>query len=295
MSSTAQYQFAAEFVTFLACARRARGGGVALGAGRPNGVGAVVPDRGLPRPRLRRVHARRVGERVRLACVLAARRRSRGAAMGTIEWHGPPAARRLLWLGLGLGTASLVDRRRRTPTSSGRPRARPGGGRHRRRRLRRQPPFDRGACRGQRRPRSPARRAGAFARAVDGDLERRCATKRCGGWASGRRVESALIENRAGDAIRGARLSAVSLQTAAARRSCSSSTTQPQRSALVDDALRRLSDNFLDGLPLAYLSFDRTVLASYKLDQREVALLAGDDAAVGEAIRRQTRGRHRRP
>nr|MBA3655089.1 PAS domain S-box protein [Actinomycetota bacterium] len=99
-------------------------------------------------------------------------------------------------------------------------------------------------------------------------------------------VESALIENRSGDATRGARLSAVSLQSAAAPELLKLYST-PQHSALVDDALRKLSDNFLDGLPLEYLSFDRTVLAAYKLDQREAFLLAGS-TAVREAVRRQS-------
>ena len=283
MSSTAQYQFAAEFVTFLACAA-----GLAVVVLRSelvarNGWSQFFLTAGfLVLGTSAFLHGALVGTADELVFAL------RGAgvvllAAGTLDWHGPPSARRLLWLGLGLDAISLAvagtdtDELAHLALGLG--------------------AVGIGASVLAVSRRSIAARVAASAAvvlllvvlvlslalsAVISSTVRDEALRRLGERAT---VESALIENRSGDAIRGARLSAVSLQSAAAPELLKLYNT-PQRSALVDDALRRLSDNFLDGVPLAYLSFDRTVLASYKLDQREVRLLSGATALL-EAVRRQ--------
>ena len=284
MSSTAQYQFAAEFVTFLACAA-----GLAVVVLRSELVTRVWWSQFLLTAGFlvlgtsAFLHGALVGTADELVFAL------RGAgvvllAAGTLDWHGPAAARRLLWLGLGLAAASLAvaatdaDELADLALGLG--------------------AVGIGASVLAISRRSIAARIAASAAVVlllvvlvlslalstvISSTVRDEALRRLGERAT---VESALIENASGDAIRGARLSAVSLQSATAPELLKLY-SKPQHSALIDDALRRLSDNFLDGLPLAYLSFDRTVLASYKLDQREVQLLAGS-TAVTEAIRRQT-------
>lgn len=284
MSSTAQYQFAAEFVTFLACAA-----GLAVVVLRSELITrtwwaqTLLTAGFLVLGTSAFLHGALVGTSDALVFAL----RGGGVvllAAGTLDWHGPIAARRLLWLGLGLCAASLAVA---TTDADELADLALGLG-----------AVGIGASVLAVSRRSIAARVAASAAVVlllvvlvlslalstvisstvEDEAQRRLGERAI--------VESALIENQSGDAIRGARLSAVSLQSAAAPELLKLYNT-PQHSSLIDDALRRLSDNFLDGLPLAYLSFDRTVLASYKLDQREVQLLAGSNA-VGEAIRRQT-------
>ncbi len=285
MSSVAQYQFAAEFVTFLACAA-----GLAVVVLRSELITkswwaqTLLTAGFLVLGTAAFLHGALVGVSDSLVFTL------RGAgivalAAGTMEWRGPPGARRLLWLGLGLAAASLAvastdsDELANLSLGLG--------------------AVGIGASVLATSRRSIAARVAASAAlvlllvvlvlslalsTVISSTVRDEALRRLSERGT---VESALIENRAGDAIRGARLTAVSLQTApTAADELLKLYSKPQHSGLIDSALASLSDQFLEGLPLAYLSFDRTVLASYKLDQREVTLLAGS-AAVGEAIRRQ--------
>jgi PAS domain S-box-containing protein len=281
VSSSAQYQFASEFVTFLACAA-----GLAVVLLRGELISRSWPGRALlalgffSLGTAGFLHGALVGVSDPLVYSL------RGAAviivaLGTVDWVADAPARRVLWLGLGLVGLSLAVA---TTTQDGLADLTLGLG-----------AVGIGASVVAVSRRSIAARVAASSAlvillvvlvlslalsTVISNTVRDEALRRLGERGA---VESALIENRSGDAIRGARLTAVSLQSGAAPELLKLY-SKPQHSSVIDDALFRLSDKFIDGLPLAYLSFDRTVLAAYKLDQREVTLLAGS-AAVGEAIR----------
>src|SRR5258706_10160503 len=108
MSSVAQYQFAAEFVTFLACAA-----GLAVVLLRAELITrswwaqSLLTAGFLILGTSAFFHGALVGVSDTLVFSL------RGAgvvalAAGTINWEGPATARRLLWLGLGLAGISLA-------------------------------------------------------------------------------------------------------------------------------------------------------------------------------------------
>src|SRR5258706_12369061 len=110
MSSVAQYQFAAEFVTFLACAA-----GLAVVLLRAELITrswwaqSLLTAGFLILGTSAFMHGALVGVSDSLVFSL------RGAgvvalAAGTMDWHGPSGARRLLGLGLGLAAISLVVR-----------------------------------------------------------------------------------------------------------------------------------------------------------------------------------------
>jgi PAS domain S-box-containing protein len=288
VDTTAQYQFAAEFVTFLACAA-----GLAVVVLRAELISRSWWSKGfltagfLVLGSAAFIHGAQVGASDNLVFSL------RGAglvalAAGTLDWRGPPAGRRLLWLGLALGGVSLVIALSDADTLADLALGLGAVGI--------------GASVLAVSRRSIAARVAASAAVVlllvvlilslalstvISSTVRDEALRRLSERGS---VESALIENRAGDAVRGARLAAASLGTATTTADeLLKLYTRPQHSTLIDSALKEISDNFLAGVeavPLAYLSFDRTVLASYRLDGREVQLLAGA-TAVTEAIRSQ--------
>jgi PAS domain S-box-containing protein len=285
MDATAQYQFAAEFVTFLACAA-----GLAIVVLRSELIThtrwakSLLAAGFLVLGTAAFMHGALVGVSDQLIFSL------RGAgvvglAAGTLDWHGPASARRLLWLGLALAAASLAIATTSADSLANLSLGLGAGGI--------------GASVLAVSRRSIAARVAASAAlvlllvvlvlslALSTVISRTVREEALRRLSERGSVESALIENRAGDAIRGARLSAVSLGTATtAADELLKLYAKPQHSALIDKALKDLSEQFLGGLPLAYLSFDRTVLASYKLDSREAFVVAGSQA-VSEAIRTQ--------
>jgi PAS domain S-box-containing protein len=286
MSSSAQYQFAAEFVTFLACAA-----GLAIVVLRSELVTRTWWAKALLAAgfSLLGTSAFMHGALVGVSQELVFSLRGLGVvalAAGTLEWQGAPGARRLFWLGLGLSGTSLAVAGTNADSLADLTLGLGAVGI--------------GAAVFAVSRRSIAARVAASAAlvlllvilvlslalsAVISSTVRDEALRRLSERAT---VESALIENKGADAIRGARLAAVSLQTSTtASQELLRVYSKPQHSAVIDDALSQLSNNFLDGLPLAYFGFDRAPLASYKLDQREVSLLVGSPA-LGEAIRRQS-------
>jgi PAS domain S-box-containing protein len=283
VSSTAQYQFAAEFVTFLACAA-----GLAVVVLRSELITRTwwaqwfLTAGFLVLGSAAFMHGALLG--VSDSVVFALRGAGIVAlAAGTMDWHGPAAARRMLWVGLGAAASSLAIAS--TTADSGANLALGLGA------------VGIGASVLSVSRRSIAARVAASAAlvlllvilvlslalsTVISSTVRDEALRRLGERAA---VESSLIENRTADAKSAARLVAVSLQSAAAPELLKLY-ADPQRSAVIDDSLRTLSTNFLGGVPLAYLNFDRRVLAATQLDQREVTDLAASDI-VTEAIRLQ--------
>ena len=293
MSSTAQIQFAAEFVTFLAAAAglalvllrgelvtRTRWSQALLGAGFLV-MGAVAFLRGS----LTLSSDEDVWLVVRLGGAIV-------TMIGSLRWTGVRASRPLFWAGLVLIAVSSLVLQSAPASDSLIVRSAIGNI------LLVAGAASVGAATLVVSRRSVAARVAASSAgvllllvlvlslalsAVLSDNVRREAIARLASRAS---TEAALVDAEASDAVLAARLASQSLARAAApeiRNELLSLSTAPRRSAVIDAALAELSTRFLSGTPLVYLSPTGTVLAATGLETAVFAPLAGS-AAVREAI-----------
>lgn len=293
MSSTAQIQFAAEFMTFLATAA-----GLALVLLRGElvtsrrwsrsmlGVGfAAIATVAFLRGSLTVVAGDDGWVLVRLAGTLV-------ALTGSMRWVGGRGSRPVFWTGLVLVAVSALFEQDAAPSDSLTARGTVGS------MLLAFGALGIGYATLSVSRRSVAARVAASAAgvllllvlvlslalsAVLSDNVRREAVARLASRAG---TEAALVDAEASDAVLAARLASQSLARAAdstLRTELLSLADSPRRSGIIDGALAELSTRFLAGTPLVYLSPAGTVLAATGLDPAVFAPLAGT-AAVREAV-----------